>query len=241
MNNMETISDRYSRILESINNVCMKTGRNPEHIKLVVVTKKQSTEKILQVIQAGASILGENYPEEGYTKFKAIPENYSVQWHMIGHIQSRKLKFVAGFCSYVHTIDRLEIASGLDKEIKKAEKTIPALLEVNLSGEENKFGFSAAHPEGRNQLFHDVEKMLQYDAIELLGLMTMPPFTKNAEDSREIFRQCRLLQEEISRIFSLPSFIQLSMGTSQDYEVAIQEGATFLRIGEAIMGERSHL
>jgi len=238
---MDTIYDRFNQINEHIQKLLVKYGRNPDYTKLVVVTKKQPIAKIIQVINAGATILGENYPEEGYEKFQQIAERHLVQWHMIGHIQSRKTKYILQFCSCVHTIDRLKIGVKLHQESKIAGMKLPVMLEVNFSGEESKFGFKVHQPEGKKQLYHTVDHLLQCDSIELQGLMTMPPFTSKAEESRSIFQQCRALSEDIQKQFNLPSFSQLSMGTSQDYEIAIQEGATYLRIGEAIMGKRESL
>lgn len=236
---MSTIRDRFLCVYEKIFNTCIKYGRDPNSIKLVVVTKKQPVEKILQLLQAGASILGENYPEEIQGKRLMIPDEFVFQWHMIGHIQSRKIKYVVKFCDFVHSIDSLDLGLKLDQACVTAKTTIPAFIEINISGEQSKQGFNLQNSEGKSLFFRNFDKLLQSQGIQLIGLMTMPPYSKVAEDSRQVFRTCRVLLEEIQAEFKLTSFTQLSMGTSQDFEVAIQEGATYLRIGEAIMGERT--
>lgn len=238
---METIKERYIKVTENIVTACNLVKRDSAEVKLVVVTKRQPAQKIIQVIEAGATILGENYPEEAWKKIINNPIMLTIQWHMIGNVQSRKIKYLVDYFNCIHTIDRLVSAQKIDEACAKVGKKMPALIEVNLSGEISKHGYPVYDKEKLNDFYDEIEKMLSLNWLSLTGLMTMPPSTNNQEDSRKIFRACRLLLEEISNRFNLPDFTQLSMGTSQDYEVAIQEGATFLRIGEAIMGERVNL
>lgn len=222
--------------MDEIGIAAKNCGRSPEAVRLVVVTKGQPAQKINQVIEAGAQLLGENYPEETKTK---IPEiTGKVDWHMIGHLQSRKIKYVTDYFSMIHSIDRLEIAEKLNEHLALVGKSMDALFEVNLSGEESKSGFPAWNEGSWDKLTDDLIQMSGLSHLNFIGLMTMPPFSKNPEDSRSVFKNCRHLLELLQQRSGNPAFAELSMGTSLDYHVAIQEGATFIRIGTAIMGER---
>lgn len=236
---MDSIRDRYLRVCDKVNRIAIKASRSPSDVKLVVVTKKQPVEKILQVIEAGATLLGENYPEDIHEKITRIPANYQIQWHMIGHIQSRKIKHILNYCNYVHCVDRLEIAKKLDNACRNLSIVLPVLIEVNIIGEDNKFGYSINTNEEKEELFLDIEAITQLKCLKLRGFMTIPPVVSKPEQNQFAFIKCRELLEEAKTKLGLKDFDQLSMGTSQDYESAIQEGATFIRVGEAIMGERN--
>ncbi len=238
---MDTIRDRYLEIRERMIDACRKSGRNPDDVKLVVVTKKQPIEKIIQVIEAGANILGENYPEEVVEKIHDLPQVMTPQWHMIGHVQSRKVKFIIQHFSFVHTIDRISVAQKLNNNCETENKILPVLIELNLSGEETKQGYPVSNKINVDLLINDIEEMKSLRHLDLCGLMTMPPLVTKKGDNRAIFERCRYLLEKINKKCDLPGFTQLSMGTSQDYKIAIEEGATFIRIGEAIMGTRQTL
>jgi pyridoxal phosphate enzyme (YggS family) len=190
------------------------------------------------VLQAGTSQLGENYPEETVAKMPSIHGRPS--WHMIGHLQSRKIKFIIDGFSMIHSIDREEIAIKLNDALQSCEKRLPALVEVNLSGEETKSGFSAWDEKEWPALADRIIKLNDLPAMDFIGLMTMPPFEEDPEASRKYFSKCRKFLEQIQKRMQKPEFCQLSMGTSIDYAVAIEEGATYLRIGQAIMGERTY-
>lgn len=238
---MEKISDRYLEIRERMIDACRKSGRNPDDAQLIVVTKKQPIEKIIQVIEAGAKILGENYPEEVVEKIHCLPEEMTPQWHMIGHIQSRKIKYIVQHFSFVHTIDRISVAQKLNQNCEVENKVMPVLIELNLSGEESKQGYQVTNKGNVDSLINDIEEMKSLRHLDLCGLMTMPPLVTEKNDNRAIFERCRNLLDEIKNRCNLHGFTQLSMGTSQDYEIAIEEGATFIRVGEAIMGARQFL
>ncbi len=237
---MEAVKDRYLRITENINKACGDSGRDPKSVKLVVVTKKQPVDKIIEVLKAGATALGENYPQEAFEKKRSVPVEFSAHWHMIGHIQSRKIKYIVDSCDCVHTIDRLDVAKKLNQACSNTGLKLPVLVEVNISGEENKQGYRIQSTEDKDHFYAEIEQLIHLNFLDFCGLMTMPPFSTTAEESRWVFRGCRLLLEDIQERYRLPLLTQLSMGTSQDYEVAIQEGATYVRIGEAIMGERTY-
>jgi hypothetical protein len=236
----KTINEKYQGFLENIERCASSCKRLPDDIQLVVVTKGQPVEKIKQVIEAGAVILGENYPEETIRKIPLL-QSTPVKWHMIGHLQSRKTKYVAEEFAMIHSIDSIEIAIKLNQKLALSNKVLPALFEVNLSGEKSKSGFSASEENDWDRLVANFQSLQELSNLRFIGLMTMPPYSENPENSREIFKKCRKLQELTQKKTADADFKQLSMGTSIDYEVAIQEGATFLRIGQAIMGERFYL
>lgn len=234
---MDTIKDRYLKTLEKIHKSCVRAGRAEDAVKLIVVTKKQPIERIIQVIEAGAEFLGENYPEALGENIALIPEELNPQWHMIGHIQSRKVKFLVQYSSYIHSVDRISIARKLNQASMDANVILPILLQVNLSGEESKQGFSVHEKRGLGALAEYLNELVSMQALKLGGLMTMPPLVNQPEENQIIFNRCRVLLEEINTTYRLTQFDQLSMGTSQDYTAAIGEGATMVRVGEAIMGK----
>jgi pyridoxal phosphate enzyme (YggS family) len=236
----QTINEKYLGFLEEIERCAVNCRRSSSEIQLVVVTKGQPVEMIKQAIEAGATILGENYPEETIQKIPKL-QSKAVKWHMIGHLQSRKVKYVAEEFAMIHSIDRHEIATKLNERLISMNRIIPALFEVNLSGEESKSGFSAWDEKAWDSLVVSFQSLIELENLHFVGLMTMPPYSENPESSRDIFKKCRKLLEIVQKKTTDPEFTQLSMGTSLDYEVAIQEGATYLRIGQAIMGERSYL
>ena len=236
---LDTIKDRFLRISDSVRNTCITSGRGADEVNLIVVTKKQPVERIVQVIEAGATLLGENYPEEANEKIVRLPLELKPQWHMIGHIQSRKIKYLVRHFSFIHSIDRMSIALKLNQACTIENKVMPVLLEVNLTGEESKQGFLALSVAQINDLSRIVEDLISLKALKLSGLMTMPPFVNKPEENRTIFARSKVLFDHFENIYGAGYFNQLSMGTSQDYMVAIEEGATMVRVGEAIMGKRS--
>lgn len=232
------IADNFHSVSEKITKSAKSSGRAGEDVRLVVVTKGQSISKISEVINAGARDLGENYPEETVKKIAdmgSISEH--VNWHMIGHLQSRKVKFVVNAFSMMHSIDRTSIANEINA---KLERPLDVLLEVNLSGEESKGGFLLSERKYWPDFCTTVLELNQLDRLRIKGLMTMPPYTQDPEASRPIFRACRELREFLVKQTGLATLRELSMGTSLDYSIAIEEGATFVRVGEAIMGARDY-
>jgi pyridoxal phosphate enzyme (YggS family) len=237
------IFENFTSINKKINEISTKVGRNSEEIKLVTVTKLKSPDEVTQVINAGAKILGENYPEETDKKIKELgPIANDVQWHMIGHLQSRKIKYVVEHYSMIHSIDSFEIARDLNNQLAKSGKVLPALFEVNVSGEETKHGFLAVNRDSWGHLIDQWSLLMsETKNLAFVGLMTMPPYAQKAEDSRRYFKKCRELMEYFVARTGFVEFKELSMGTSLDFPMAIEEGATFIRIGEAIMGKRNYI
>lgn len=237
---VESIRERYLAALDRIAVAAKKAGRAPGSVKLVVVTKAQSLEVTRAVIEAGVKILGENYPEEGVMKLQSLREFSAVEWHMIGHVQSRKARIVAGNFDFLHSLDSLKLAKRLDRFCGEAGRALPVLLEFNVGGEESKGGWFASDESRWQEWTAGVAEILALPNLKVRGLMTMPPLGETADASRPFFVRLRRLQEFLASQFPQADFTELSMGTSFDYEAAVEEGATFVRVGTAIVGSRNY-
>ncbi len=237
---IQSIRERYLATLERIASAAKRSGRNPDSVKLVVVTKAQPVEVARAAIEAGAKILGENYPEEGVMKIQSLREFSAVEWHMIGHVQSRKAQSVAGNFNFVHSLDSLKLAKRLDRFAGEAGRVLPVLLEFNVGGEESKSGWEASDEARWMELAGDVAETLSLPNLRVRGLMSMPPLGETAEFSRPFFQKVKRLQGFLCGQFPQADLLELSMGTSTDYEVAVEEGATFVRVGTAIVGPRTY-
>ncbi|MBI5674631.1 MAG: YggS family pyridoxal phosphate-dependent enzyme [Nitrospirae bacterium] len=216
---------------EKISRSAAKAGRNPLDVKLVAVTKTIDLPEIIEAVKAGVTILGENRVQEVQKKvssFKFQVSSERIEWHLIGHLQKNKAKTAVELFDMIQTVDSIELADEVNKQAKKMNKTQRVLLQVKLSDEETKHGVSE---KDMNELLEEVSKMQN---LKLEGLMTIPPFFDDHELARPYFRRLREIKEEAAG-FCLP---ELSMGMSNDFEVAIEEGATMVRIGTAIFGER---
>ena len=235
---ISAIRERYQRVLEQIAEVTARCGRDDSSVSLVVVTKSQPLDVVQAVIAAGASFLGENYAEEGVEKINALPES-EVEWHMIGHVQSRKAELVAGNFSLLHSLDSVKLAGRLNRYCVGADRQLLALIEVNVSGEESKFGFPAWDERQWPDLEPVFEQIMAFPRLCLRGLMTMPPFFDDPEKTRPYFQRLRRLQVFLNNRFPQADWKELSMGTSADFIAAIEEGATFVRVGQAILGQRA--
>jgi pyridoxal phosphate enzyme (YggS family) len=234
------IRDNYHYTLEQIAVSARKSGRNPEDVRLVVVTKSQPLEVAQAAMEAGVRILGENYPEEGVTKIQSLPHQTGVEWHMIGHVQSRKARLVAEHFELLHSLDSLKLAQRLDRFAAECGRVLPVLLEFNVGGEESKSGWDASDKSLWSTLHPDIQSILDLPNLRVQGLMTMPPLGEDAEDSRRFFLHLRLLRDHLASTFPQADWRELSMGTSADYTVAVEEGATLVRVGTAIVGERRY-
>jgi len=197
-------------------------------------------EIVQAAIEAGASVLGENYPEEGVTKIQSLPHQSGVEWHMIGHVQSRKAKLVADHFELLHSLDSLKLAKRLDRFAAEGGRALPVLLEFNVGGEESKSGWDASNDSLWDVFFPDVQSVLELPNLRVRGLMTMPPLGTDPEDSRRFFQRLRLLRDHLASAFHQTDWRELSMGTSADYTVAVEEGATLVRVGTAIVGARKY-
>ena len=222
---LEDIRERIRRAAESCN-------RDPDSIRLVAVSKTVPAETVKEAIEAGATILGENYVQEAREKFDALVP-YPVSWHFIGHLQSNKAKYAVRLFDLIHSVDSLKLARSLHKEAQKAGKIQPILVQVNISGEDTKSGISAEDAPAL------ISQISQLENLSVKGLMTMPPYFYQPEKVRPYFAALRELRDQIKK--QAPpnvSLEELSMGMTGDFEVAIKEGATLVRIGTAIFGER---
>ena len=237
---VQSVRDRYLQTLDKIAVAARSVGRDPASVKLVVVVKKQPVEVVRAVIEAGVQILGENYPEEGVMKLQSVHEFSTVEWHMIGHVQSRKAQLVAKNFNFLHSLDSLKIAVRLNQFCGETGRILPALLEFNVGGEESKSGWPAWDEARWTPMLDETAAILALPNLQVRGLMTMPPLVDTVESSRPFFQKLKRLQEYLSSQFPKVDFSELSMGTSSDYDVAIQEGATFVRVGTAIVGPRQY-
>jgi pyridoxal phosphate enzyme (YggS family) len=231
------IRERYQRVLGQIADATARSGRETGAVRLVVVSKSQSLEMVRTAIAAGVSILGENYAEEAVAKIVALPKT-GVEWHMIGHVQSRKANLVATQFSMLHSLDSVKLAGHLNRYADASNRILPVLLEVNVSGEESKFGFPAWNEHHWPDLEPDFEQIRTFPLLRLCGLMTMPPFFDDPEQTRPYFQRLHRLQLYLREQLPQTDWKELSMGTSVDFIAAIEEGATYVRVGQAIFGPR---
>jgi hypothetical protein len=229
--NLEVVQERIYR-------AARRAGRAPEDIHLLVVTKTHPIEVIQCIVNEGIRDLGENYVEEAQEKILALRNNPQSSWHMIGHIQSRKSSEVIRLFDFLHSLDSVRLAQRLNAFAKEQKKMLPVLLEFNLSGEESKSGWQPGMDEDWDELLPEIEAIINLSNIKVCGLMTMPPYFYNPEDARPYFQKLRHLREFFYKHVPTVEWKDLSMGMSSDYEVAIEEGATWVRIGQAILGSR---
>ena len=222
---MTDIGENLAAVRERILAACEKAGRGPGEVRLIAVTKRVDAERVRAAAALGMSDFGENYLQEARDKIEAIGPGPT--WHMIGHIQSNKAKHIPGLFSYVHSVDRWELLEDLDRDARD----LSILFEVNLSGEPQKHGATT------DALRSMLEKARTLRHIKPVGLMTVPPFAADPEEARPYFRRLAELLRDVNREFDM-RMPELSMGMSADLEVAIEEGATMVRIGTAIFGER---
>jgi pyridoxal phosphate enzyme (YggS family) len=229
---MVDVAANYRKILSRINDVAAKCGRKAEDIKLLGASKSQSIDAIRAAIAGGLTLIGENYVQEAKEKKDRIAE--SVEWHMIGHLQRNKAKAAIELFDIIESLDNLMLARELDKEAGKRGKTVRVFVEVNLGNEESKSGIA------KNQVVSLVEEVATLSNMRVEGLMTVPPFRENLNEMRPYFRELSELREKLNEL-RLPNvdLRELSMGMTHDYNVAIEEGATIVRIGTSLFGPRS--
>lgn len=235
---VEKISMNITRTQERISQAAERSERDVSQIRLVVVTKAQPVETVQAAVQAGARILGENYPEESVAKIEALAGTPGLEWHMIGHVQSRKAALVAAHFDLVHSLDSLKLAERYERFAEEEGRVLPVLLEVNLGGEESKTGWAAVEEETWGNLLPDLVQVMRLPHLDVRGLMTMPPLYDDPEMVRPIFKKMIKLQRILQEQFPEKNLKEISMGTSSDFEVAVEEGATLVRVGTAILGPR---
>ena len=226
------MKERLERIKLRIAAAAQDCGRNAADVRLVAVSKTMDARRVAEAIDAGAEILGENYIQEARDKFNALYDR-PAQWHFIGHLQSNKAKYAVRMFDLIHSVDSLKLAGVLDKEARKRDKVQDILIQVNISREETKSGIDAT------EAIELVRQVGQLKHICVKGLMTMPPFFDDPERARPFFRELARLRDRIAAA-GIPGvqLTELSMGMTGDFEAAIAEGATLVRIGTAIFGAR---
>jgi hypothetical protein len=228
---MTKIAENIARVRERMAAAARRAGRSPERIRLVAVSKTVDLERIRQAIEAGVESLGENYVQEAQKNIEAL--GHRVAWHFIGHLQSNKAKVAVRLFDFVHSVDTLKLAEELNRVALQQEKVLPVLLQVNLAREESKFGTT------ETEVIRLLEPFSKLRGVSVKGLMVMPPFFEDSEESRPYFRALKKLAESVVQQ-KIPGILmeELSMGMSNDFEVAIEEGATLIRVGTAIFGPR---
>ena len=229
----EALKKRLSNVKERIKKAAIDCGREPDSVRLVAVSKTIPEDAVREAIKSGADILGENYIQEAKDKINALSA-YPVSWHFIGHLQSNKAKYAVKLFDMIHTVDSLKLAKELNKQAKKINKIQKILIQVNISMESTKSG---VHEEDAQKLIKEISL---FENLSIKGLMTMPPFFNNPEEARPCFSALRNLRDKIrNEAIKNITMQELSMGMTGDFEVAIKEGATLVRIGTAIFGERN--
>lgn len=229
----ESIAERVRGILSSVRAAAEKSGHNPSRVRLVAATKTVSVERIREGVDAGLSLLGENRVQEALPKIEALARA-RVRWHFIGHLQRRKVRSIIGLFDLIHSVDSVELAHEIDRRAGEAGLVQEVLLEVNVGGESTKAGFCP------DNLVQQVATMASLSHLRIKGLMAIPPPTVEAESARPYFIQIRELAKTVAAE-TIPGVMmdELSMGMSNDYAVAVEEGATLVRVGSALFGARN--
>ncbi len=227
------IKENLEIVERNIADACEKAGRKRGDVTLIAVSKTKPVSDIRQAMECGITVFGENKVQEIKDKTEEIKEPLS--WHMIGHLQANKVKYLPGRVCMIHSVDNVKLAAEIEKQFSKADQIIDVLIEVNMAHEESKFGLS---PE---EVPDFVKEISSYPHLHIRGLMTIAPFTEDAESNRIYFKGLRELKDSINGM-NIPgvNMDTLSMGMTGDYQVAIEEGATFVRVGTGIFGERDY-
>jgi len=227
---MLSIAENLERVREHIAQVAAKAGRAIDEIELVAITKTHPAEKVREAIEAGQSLFGENRVQEARVKIPELPSN--IRWHFVGHLQKNKIRHALPLFEMIHSVDSLALAQDINRIVEEEGFHPRVLLEVNVAGEGSKFGFS---PE---RLGEHMGSLLALSRLSILGLMTIPPLANDAEASRKYFVELREVRDRLQTEFRV-DLAQLSMGMTNDFTVAIEEGATLVRVGTAVFGERA--
>ncbi len=228
---IEDIRPRLERVRERMAAAARRSGRDPNQVELIAVTKGFGAERVEAAARLGLHQIGENRVEEARIKKPAVQAE--VEWHMVGTLQTRKVRDAVEIFDMIHSVDRLRGGEEISKRAQTAGRRLPVLLEINISGEEMKSGFAPA------DLPQAVEQLAALEGIRIVGLMTMAPFVEDPEETRPVFRGLRETAEQIEKMrIARVEMRHLSMGMTNDFEVAIEEGATMVRLGTAIFGPR---
>jgi pyridoxal phosphate enzyme (YggS family) len=231
VDNVSSVGENIERIRGTIAEAAAKSGRNADTVRIMAVTKTVDDERIMEAIACGINLIGENYVQEARRKIEKM--GHDSEWHMIGHLQSNKAKYAVGLFDMIHSVDRIGLAKELDKRAAGSGIVMKVLVEVNTGGEETKSGVT------EEETIDLVRAISALDNLSVQGLMTMPPWFGDPEDGRPYFvalrdLKNRIVEKEIAKV----EMAELSMGMTDDYGIAVEEGATIVRIGRAIFGER---
>ena len=226
---MSELQENLTRIRSRIDQACKRSGRQPDSVRLMAVSKNQSPERVAEAASAGLTLFGENRIQEAKVKIPLCPSQ--LEWHFIGHLQSNKSRDAVSLFHVVQGVDSLALAEELQKQAIKQARSLPILLEVNVAGESSKFGWNP------DRLLAELLQLNALNRLEVHGLMTIAPYAVDPEQVRPIFRRLRELRDRCTDLLGAPLPV-LSMGMSGDLEVAIEEGATLVRVGTALFGER---
>ena len=230
---MIMLKDRLEEVEERIQEACRRAGRDRSEVTLIAVSKTKPAEVLKEAYDLGIRVFGENKVQELTEKYEVLPKD--IRWHMIGHLQTNKVKYIADKVELIHSVDSLKLAETIEKEAAKRNRTIDILVEVNVAEEESKFGLKV------EEVIPFIEKVAGFSHINVRGLMTIAPFVENPEKNRSVFADLRKLSVDITeKNIDNVNVSILSMGMTNDYEVAIEEGATMVRIGTGIFGARDY-
>lgn len=226
------IAENLNQIKQRILQAAKRVGRDPSKIRLLAVTKEQTAQTVAQGIRVGVKFLGENKIQEARDKIEILGRS-SLEWHFIGHLQKNKVKFIFNLFDLIHSVDSLALAEVINEKAKNLGICMPILLQVNVSGEASKFGMDP------NSTMEVIQKLASFKGLKVRGLMTIPPNNTNPEKSRPYYVCLRKLRDNCSKLATPElSLDELSMGMSNDYEIAVEEGATIVRVGTALFGSR---
>lgn len=227
------VKENLNEVEDRITAACERAGRNREEVTLIAVSKTKPIEMIEEAYSVGKRDFGENKAQEMKEKHDSLPDD--IKWHFIGHLQTNKVKYVVGRAELIHSVDSLHLAEAIEKESEKKNLVSDILIEVNVACEESKYGLKIDEVE---ELVRDIAKLPH---VRIKGLMTIAPFVENAEENRNIFKELKTLSVDIAaKNIDNISMDILSMGMTGDYEVAVEEGATLVRVGTGIFGERNY-
>ena len=229
-----SIKDNIDDILKRVGNACKKAGRNPGDITVVAVSKTVDYQRAKEAVEAGINNLGENRVQELVKKYEDMKDT-DAKWHMIGHLQKNKVKYIIDKTVLIHSIESLELAEEINKRANKNNLIADILIELNIGEEESKFGIT------EERVYDFINSMDKFDNIRVLGLMTVAPFCENPEDVRWVFKKMKNIYDKVSTMkLQNVQMKYLSMGMTNDFEIAIEEGSNIIRVGTAIFGARNY-
>ena len=225
--------ENYETVVENVKKACVRAGRNPEEVTVIAVSKTKPLSDIEELIAHGVTEFGENKVQEMTDKYEHVSK--PVHWHLIGHLQTNKVKYIVDKACLIHSVDSVHLAKEIEKEAAKKNAVVNVLIEVNIAHEESKFGIN------ETDVYDLIEAIKDFPHVHVMGLMTIAPFVENPEDNRIYFHKMYQLSLDIkSKNIDNIDMNVLSMGMTNDYEIAVEEGATMVRVGTAIFGARNY-